>query len=310
MTWIPVLTRRLAASAGLVVASVSVAWLLVGAAPGVDAEEFGQPTSASARAADRAQAGLDQAPLPGLVAWWGRALRLDLGQSVRYQRPVGPLVLERAANSGVLAGLALCVAVALGVPLGVHSAPSRGWRAAAIRVVSVLLLALPPLVLAIFLSWAAVRSGFSSGTGWVSASPWLRDLLVAAAALALPLTATFERLQSRAFARVADEPCLRSALARGIPERQVRWRHAWRLSLPPVAAVGGLIAGAVLSGALAVEVVTAWPGLGRLAFDALVARDAPLVAGCALATALLVSAGALVSDLVAAWADPRLRARP
>ena len=89
----------------------------------------------------------------------------------------------------------------------------------------------------------------------------------------------------------------------------MRWRHAWRLSLPPVAAVGGLIAGAVLSGALAVEVVTAWPGLGRLAFDALVARDAPLVAGCALATALLVSSGALVSDLVAAWADPRLRAR-
>jgi ABC-type dipeptide/oligopeptide/nickel transport system permease component len=77
--------------------------------------------------------------------------------------------------------------------------------------------------------------------------------------------------------------------------------------LPPVASVGGVIAGAILSGALAVEVITGWPGLGRLTFDALIARDTALVAGCAAVTSLMVSVAALASDLIVAWADPRAR---
>lgn len=312
MNWSRVIARRLGIAGVVLVIATSVAWLLVSAAPGSDADAFGQPDTAAARAADRAQAGLGESPARGLLAWWRAALRLDLGQSLRYQRPVGPLVVERAANSALLAAIALTLAMGLGLPLGVVSATDRGWRKLVIRGASMLLLSLSPLVLALLLSWAAARAGFRAGQGAASGHRgwWLRDLIVPAAALALPLLATFERLQSRAYARIAGSPCLRSAILRGIPERRVRWRHGWRLSVPPVAAVGGLIAGAVLSGALAVEVVTAWPGLGRLTFEALMARDAPLVAGCALATAVLVSAGALASDLVAAWADPRLRGAP
>jgi ABC-type dipeptide/oligopeptide/nickel transport system permease component len=123
----------------------------------------------------------------------------------------------------------------------------------------------------------------------------------------VPLSATIERVQARALAEVAGAPSLVSARARGLSTAHVWWRHAWRLALPPVASACGTLAGAVLSGALAVEVITAWPGLGRLTYDALFARDAPLVAGCALATAVLVSAGALAADLVVAWADPRAR---
>ncbi len=167
-----------------------------------------------------------------------------------------------------------------------------------IRTVSVAVLSCPPLVLALVLTWMAARYRMTS----VSSS-----LLLPTLALGLPLAATFERLQSRAYGRVASEPCLVAVAARGVPRRTITWKHAWRLSLPPVASLGGVIAGAVLGGALAVEVITAWPGLGRLTFDALLSRDGPLVAGCAAMTALLVSGAALASDLIVAWADPRAR---
>lgn len=309
MSYLRVVARRLLVSAGLLVVASSVAWLFTWAAPPGDAEAFGWPGTAPATAADRAEAGLDRGPALGLAEWWGAALRLDFGQSTRFQRPVAPLVAERAANSAVLALLALAFAIGVGLPLGVVSAARRGAARRVIRWTSVVLLSLSPLILALLLSWLAVRAGLFRGAVPGSADATSRALLVPVASLALPLAATFERLQSRALARVAAEPCLRAALARGIPERVVRWRHAWRLSVAPVASVGGIIAGAVLSGALSVELVTAWPGLGRLTLEALTARDAPLVAGCALATAILVSIGALASDLVAAWADPRLRER-
>ncbi len=311
MEYARLLARRLAVSAGLLVLATSLAWLFARAAPGADADAFGQATSAAASTADRAQAGMDTPVVAGLAGWWRSALRLDFGRSIRFQRPVGPLVAERAANSALLASVALLLGMGAGLPLGVVSASRRDWRRLAIRIASVLLLSLSPLILAILLSWLMVRvspGGSVGGDGVAGGNAW-RVLLVPVASLALPLAATFERIQSRALRRVAGEPCLGAALLRGIPESRVRWRHAWRLSASSVASVGGVIAGAVLSGALAVEVVTAWPGLGRLTFEALTARDAPLVAGCALATAVMVSLGALCADLVSAWADPRLRGR-
>ena len=96
------------------------------------------------------------------------------------------------------------------------------------------------------------------------------------------------------------------ARARGIPPARVLVHHAWRLSLKPVAAVAGLACGALLSGSFVVEMVTSWPGLGRLTFDALLHRDLNLVAGCAAAGTLLLGLGLLAADAVIAWADPRI----
>ena len=311
MVYLRLLIHRALASAVLLIAVASVAMLLARAAPGqVGEASFGQQTTAAAQAADLAQAGLDRTPAAALYGWWRHAVSLDLGRSLRFQRPVLPLVLERAGNSAVLAVAALALALLVGLPAGVVSARGAGWRCAAIRLLSIVCLSVPPLVLSIFLAWTAVRLGFALGASTGDGS-WLweraRVLIVPVLALGIPLAATFERLQSHALARVATEPSLRNARGRGVPEARVWWRHAWRMSAPPVAAVGGTIAGAVLSGALAVEVVTAWPGLGRLTFDALVARDAPLVAGCAAITAIVVSAGALAADIIGLWADPRAR---
>ena len=309
MIYIRLIGRRLLASALLVACVVSVSWSLTVAAPGsrVAAGQGGLFL-------DEALAEPERQAQGGLVSWWRAAVTLDFGFSTRYRRPVLPLVAQRARNSVLLGTSALLVSLAIGLPLGFASGAGHRWAAQLIRGCSVLCLSCPPLVLAMVLTWAAVRQGWSLGSAGTGDVPGgqhgvgqtLRALALPTLALAIPLAATFERLQSRALARVVDEPWLTAVAARGLGTL-VLWRHAWRAALPPVASVGGVIAGAILSGALAVEVITGWPGLGRLTFDALVARDTALVAGCAAVTSLMVSVAALASDLIVAWADPRAR---
>jgi peptide/nickel transport system permease protein len=132
---------------------------------------------------------------------------------------------------------------------------------------------------------------------------------VPAAALALPLAATIERMQARAMADVLAEPYVTAARARGASRARLLWRDALKPALRPVVSVYGLVLGGLLSGSFVVEVVTAWPGLGRLMFDALRSRDLYLVAGCAAAGGVFLSLGSLLSDLALALIDPRLRGR-
>ena len=175
---------------------------------------------------------------------------------------------------------------------------------------------MPPFVGSLALVLLAVRTGWLPAGGMTSgdgstgidlAVDLLWHLPLPVLALALPLGATFERLQSQSLGEALAEPSVQAARARGVPERQIVRRHAWRLAVKPVAAVGGLAFGALLSGSFVVEMVTAWPGLGRLTYDALRHRDLDLVAGCAAAGTLLLAIGLLASDLVIAWSDPRVR---
>ena len=136
-----------------------------------------------------------------------------------------------------------------------------------------------------------------------------RHLPLPALAIALPLAAMIERVQSQSLGETLAMPFARATLARGVPLRRLVWRDALRPSVGPVAAMYGFILGSLLSGSFVVEVITSWPGLGRLMYDALRARDLFLVAGCAAAGSFFLAAGAFLSDLVQAWADPRLRQR-
>jgi peptide/nickel transport system permease protein len=135
----------------------------------------------------------------------------------------------------------------------------------------------------------------------------VRHVPLPALALALPLAAVLERLQSQAFRDAVSKPFVQAAVARGVSRERAELAHAWRLSLGAVLGLYGALIGALFSGSFVVEVVTAWPGLGRLMYDALRARDIYLVAGCAAAGAVSLSAGTLVADLLRATADPRVR---
>jgi peptide/nickel transport system permease protein len=129
-----------------------------------------------------------------------------------------------------------------------------------------------------------------------------------ALALGLPIAAALERLQSRAIREALGDPSVAAARARGVSRRRATWVHAFRLSAPPVLGVLGIVVGTVLSGSFIVEIVMSWPGLGRLMYDALLARDMYLAAGCASAAALFLAIGILAADIALAVLDPRTAA--
>ena len=264
--------------------------------------------------------GLDRPFLRQYAEWLRGVAVLDFGTSKAYGRPVRELVLARTLNSALLAGGALMLGVFVGLPLGVVSG-SRGSGALphVVRLFSVVCLSVPPLVGSLLLVWMAAVTGVFPIGGMTSASAagegalaQARDLLwhlpVPVLALGLPLAATLERVQSQAIAEALAQPCMSAALARGASRRRLLWTHALRLSARTPIAIGGLLAGILLSGSFAVELVTSWPGLGRLTYDALIARDVALVAGCATAGAVLVSTGLLASDVLLTLADPRAAA--
>jgi peptide/nickel transport system permease protein len=186
-----------------------------------------------------------------------------------------------------------------------------------VRAISVLGISVPPLIGSLALVFLAARTGWfpvggmtSAGGLDMSAAEWLADLArhipLPALALAIPLAASLERLQSQAIAAAAREPFVAASRARGVERERALLRHAWPVSLRPVLGLYGVMIGSLFSGSFVVEVVTSWPGLGRLMFDALKARDLFLVAGCAATGAMFLAIGTLIADLLLAWTDPRV----
>jgi peptide/nickel transport system permease protein len=305
------LLRRVLFALLLVFIVSSAALLLTLVAPGA----FGSDEEWIARNDPRSERPLGAQ----YVEWISRAIRFDFGQSLLYTRPVSDLLSERALNTAVLATSALAIATIIGIPLGVYTGTRRrGWGVRLVRFVSVMFLSTPPLIASLGLILVAARTGWFPLGGMVSASAhdaawavWLGDILrhvtLPALALALPLAATLERLQSQAMTVALREPFVAAAAARGLSTDQAALRHGWPVSLGAVLGVYGLMIGTLFSGSFIVEVVTSWPGLGRLMYDGLRARDLYLVAGCSAAGAVFLAAGTLLSDLLLAIADPRVR---
>jgi peptide/nickel transport system permease protein len=307
--------RRLAFAAFLVIAVSSASLVLARLAPGdFVSESLGTQASQRERELQRERYGLNKSIAAQYRGWLTAAVRLDFGYSMQYDRPVRDLIPERAANTAILAIAALAFATLVGLPLGVVAGSRRGGAiAGAIRAASLVLLSMPPLLTSLFLVFVAARTGWLPISGMRSAGAadggalldLLRHLVVPAAAIGLPLAAMLERLQAQAMHEVIGEPFVIAMSARGIPRSRIVWRGALKASLRPVAAVYGLVIGTLLSGSFAVEVITAWPGLGSLMLQALRTRDVYLVAGCAGAGALFLACGTLVSDLALALVDPR-----
>ena len=309
------LVRRIVFALFLVLAVSSASLVLARLAPGdYVSESLGAQARRETVERERARFGLDKSIAAQYGAWLAAALRLDLGYSMQFNRPVRDLIPERAANTAVLAFTALLAATFVGLPLGVVTGSRPGsFVAHAIRSVSLVLLSMPPLLTSLVLVFVAARTGWFPIAGMRSAGapsegPFvdlLRHLVLPAAALAAPLAAMLERLQSQAMNEVVGEPFVMATLARGVPRARVVWRDALKAALRPIAAVYGLIIGTLLSGSFAVEVISAWPGLGTLMLGALRTRDVYLVAGCAGAGALFLALGTLFSDVALALVDPR-----
>jgi peptide/nickel transport system permease protein len=295
----PFLARRAAAALVFVLVVSTAAYVVARLAPGDETTaDVIAGVDADTIARKRDQLGLND-PLPVQVGrWFAGLVRLDLGQSSYFQRPVSALVLERGLNTAQLAAVALLLATCLGIPLGVVTgAYPRRLTSRIIVPFSLALVACPPLVAALGLMFFAIS------TGALSIAPGA--LVLPAIALGLPVAALLERLQSQATADAMRAPDLVAAAARGITPARLVWRHAARQSLRPVLGVYGIVMGSLFSGSLAVELVTSWPGLGRLLYDAVLASDVTLVAGCVVAGACCLAIGNFLTDIMRAIVDPR-----
>jgi len=312
------LVRRLGFALLLVLVVSSSALLLTRLAPGDFAAEQGLDLDAASRERLRLDLGLDRPIAQQYLSCLGGVPSINKRTSLLYSRPVSAIVGERAVNTAVLAAIALIVATMVGVPLGIYSGTSTGPGRSIVRTLSIIGLSVPPLVGSLALVFVAARTGWfpvggmtSSASGALSATEWLADLArhlpLPALALAIPLAASLERLQSEAIAAASHESFVAASRARGVDRMRAILHHAWPVSLRPVLGFYGVMIGSLFSGSFIVEVVTSWPGLGRLMFDALKARDMFLVAGCAATGALFLAAGTLVADLLLAYTDPRLR---
>lgn len=298
--------RRLAGTAGTVLAVLVTVFLLVRVLPGDPVEVLlGERASGADRQALRASLGLDR-PLPAQLGAYLRALaRLDLGQSLRHHAPVTELIAARLPATLQLTATALALAVALALPLGVLMAVRRDAASGRIAgALTLLALALPgfwfgPLLVLLF----AVHLGWLP----VAGRDGLASLALPALTLALGLAAGLARQLAANLVETLAAEHVRTARAKGLAPGEVLWRHGVRNALLPVTTLFGLQLGALLGGAVITETVFAWPGVGALTVEAINARDYPLLQGCVLLIAVIYVLVNGLTDLAYGWIDPRVR---
>ena len=309
------LARRLALLALALVVASAVIFAVVDLVPG-DPAVFVLGTGArpDTLAALRQQLGLDL-PWPTRYArWLGGVLTGDLGTSLAYKAPVAGMILDRVQVSLPLALMALGLAVAVALPVGMLAASRRGRPADALAMGAAQVgIALPNfwfamllvLVFAVKLRWLPA-GGFP---GWSDPLAALRALVLPAVALALPQAAILARVLRSALIETLGQDYIRSARAKGLSRAQVLRRHALRNAMIPVLTILGMQFSFLLAGAIIIENVFYLPGLGRLIFQAISQRDLVVVQSAVLVLVAAVILVTFLVDLAYAAVDPRLRGR-
>jgi len=316
------LGRRLLAGIAVVLGVVTLTFLLLHLAPGDPVDIMLGPSATAAQAAaQRRVLGLDR-PVPAQFATWlGRFVRGDWGTSITKGRPVRAILADAWPATVRLVVLSLILSYVIGLAVGVVQAARSGTGTdTALSVVTVTLFAIPGywlglMLILVFTYWTQVLPAFGAAgldADYLTGGRWLLDRL---RHLILPLTALTligiggaARFVRGAMLETLTQPFITTARAKGLTTRRVVGRHALRNALTPVVILLGLSLPALFSGAVFVEAVFAWPGVGRVLVEAVQARDYPVVMAATAISAALVVAGNMLADILAAWVDPRLRA--
>lgn len=314
--------RQLAQGLVLVLAVVVLNFLLLKAAPGDPVETIAGASggmSEELKAELRASYGLDRPVLVQLGVYLGKVVQGDLGHSYYFNQPVSQMILERLPATLLLVLTAVLAAFLVGTTLGVlASRAPNSWLSQVITALSLagfaapifwtgmMLIILFAFVLPIF-PVSDMRDVTSDGKGWADVLDVAHHLVLPALTLALVYLAQYSRLSRAAMLDVLGSDYIRTARAKGLSDGVVLYKHALRNAVLPVVTVLGLQFGNVLAGAVLVETVFNWPGLGRLAFDSVLRRDYPTIMGVLLFSSMVVVVMNLLTDLCYRLIDPRIR---
>ncbi|MFF3116215.1 ABC transporter permease [Kitasatospora sp. NPDC057904] len=297
----------------LVLASFPV-FLILRLIPGDPATTLAGPdASPAAVAAIRARLGLDQPLFGQYLSWLGHLISGDLGPSYAIGGQVADLIGDGIAATVQLTAGALLLVVLIAVPLAVLGATTgRRPVAAAVRAVTTAVLAVPPFVTGVLLVLVfavSLRILPAGGHESLLDAPDLavQYLLMPAVCLALPSAAILARYLKDGIERALAEDYVRTATALGVSRRRILWQHVLPNALPPAVTVLGLQIGQLIAGAVLVERIFAWPGLGQLIEQGVARRDYPVVQDLLLLVVAVYVTVQLLTDLVHAWLDPRVR---
>jgi peptide/nickel transport system permease protein len=313
------MTRYLAlrlAQAGITMFLVSViTFTMINLAPGGPGIMMKMEFTAQQRAAISRNLGLGQPVQVRYVKWLAAIGRGEFGLSFNDGRDVLTIILERLPNTLLLSGSAFALSLLVGFPLGIVSAIRRYSLLDYVATfVSLLGVSIPGfwlgilliLIFAVELSWLP-PSGIASSSGAFSFADRLRHLIMPTVVLSTILLPQVVRFTRSSMLEVLQEDYIRTARAKGLSERAVFLRHAFRNGLFPVITVIGLLLPRLFGGSVITEQIFAWPGMGRLAFTAATGRDYPLIMGLTVFVSLVVVVSNLTVDLLYVWLDPRVR---
>lgn len=305
---------RLLSSAVVLLGVLVVVFAIVHLVPGDPVRlALGTRYTPEAYAALREASGLDRPLGAQFVSYVANALTGNLGVSFRNGAPVTSILADRLPATISLAVAGIVIALVIAIPVGVYSALHEGKASDVIvRVVSQFGVSIPDFWLGLLLITVfAVNLGWLPSSGYIPLGEnpvgWLRQVTLPAATVGLVAAAIMTRYIRAAVLDVVAAPYVRTAVSKGLPPAVVTFRHILRGALVPVLTIIGIQLATVLGGVVVVEVVFAWPGLGRLVYDAVAARDYPVIQGAILLVAVMFIIVNFVVDVLYAVADPRIR---
>jgi len=321
MTSLRFIFQRVTKAVMVVIAIVILNFFLIRLAPGDPAMVLaGEAGAADPKFVEQLQEqfGLNKPLIEQLWIYLKGFLTFDLGFSYRQQRTVASLILERMPATILLTMTAFLIAVTGGIILGTLAARQAGrWLDSAISTLALLCYATPlfwialmaVLLFSVVVNWLPAI-GMETVGGQLTGVAYLQDvtrhLILPASILGLFYIALYTRLIRASMLEIGNQDFIRTARAKGVSEARILWVHQLRNALLPIITMAGLQAGHLIGGAVVVETVFAWPGIGRLAFDALLQRDYNLLLGIFFVSAAMVVIFNLITDLLYGVVDPRI----
>ena len=298
--------KRLLGTIPVIFGVLLLTFVLVHSIPGDPVEVMlGESATSADREVLRQNLGLDE-PLPiQFFQYVAKVAQGDLGVSIHSKKPIVDLLAERLPATMKLAALALMIAISIGVPLGIVAALKVDrWADNLATVLSLTVSAMPhfwlgPLLMMVFALWLGLLpvSGMDANT----------SIILPALTLGFGLAAILTRMTRASMLEVLHEDFIRTARAKGLPEKTVILKHALRAALLPIVTVLGLQLGSLLAGTVITETVFAWDGIGRLLVESIEKRDYPVTQACVLVIALTYVFVNLLTDIIYTRIDPRVR---